>query len=320
MTVYIRKYFWTFNLLTIAFCALLAAKAIGRLVETSIPTAKPRRVSMTQSFNPMMQASATRDVSSILSRNIFCSTCERVAALDPQKNGDEPDGEEPANDEPVKTSLNLKLIATLVSNEDRAWSFAAIQDLSDNKSRLFAIGSKLSGDAVVSDIHERKVMIQNGHRAEYLEMTSEDSERPDNSDSPPSFRPAISSIHRPSLMPGMEDIAKGIRKVGEGRYEIQRSSLNKVISNTTLLARSARIVPSMSNGKPNGFKLYAIRPGSLYSLLGMQNGDTLNAVNGHAINTPDKALEVYTKLRSASHVSISFSRRGKHITHEYTIR
>ncbi len=124
----------------------------------------------------------------------------------------------------------------------------------------------------------------------------------------------------PRAQQGIAEIAKGISKVGEGKYEIRRSALNKVLGNTTLLARSARIVPSVKNGKPNGFKLYAIRPGSLYSLLGMFNGDTISAINGHSITTPDKALEVYTKLRSASHLSISFARRGTPLTHEYTIR
>jgi general secretion pathway protein C len=115
-------------------------------------------------------------------------------------------------------------------------------------------------------------------------------------------------------------LAQGVRKLGDTKWEIQRSALNKVLGNTTLLARSARIVPSVRNGQPNGFKLYAIRPGSIYSLIGMQNGDTIHEINGHQMNTPDKALEVYTKVRNASHLSISFTRRGKPRTHDYTIR
>ena len=103
-------------------------------------------------------------------------------------------------------------------------------------------------------------------------------------------------------------------------WEIKRSTLEKVLSNTTLLARSARIVPSVKNGKPNGFKLYAIRPGSIYDLIGMKNGDTIHAINGHAMTTPDKALEVYTRVRNASHLNISFSRHSQTMTHDYNIR
>ena len=58
----------------------------------------------------------------------------------------------------------------------------------------------------------------------------------------------------------------------------------------------------------------------IFDGLGNALDATINAINGHSITTPDKALEVYTKLRSASHVSINFTRRGTAVTHEYTIR
>lgn len=61
------------------------------------------------------------------------------------------------------------------------------------------------------------------------------------------------------------------------------------------VARAARIVPSVRDGKPHGFKLYAIRPGSIYVVLGLRNGDTITAVNGDDITTPDKALRIYTQ-------------------------
>jgi len=315
MTLFIRKYFWTINLLTIALCALFAAKAVGRLAEAFFPAAKARR---TAAPPPVLEQAMTgpqhRDISQILARNIFCSTCAKVVET---ANKTEGPGE-PASNEPVKTSLNLKLIATLVSDEDKAWSFAAIVDASnDETTGLFAIGSKVPGDAVITDIMERKVMLLNSNRHEYLELASGEEVQPSIEQNMPS---PVVSFKPSSLMPGMEEISKGIRKVSDGKYEIERSALNKVLANTTLLARSARIVPSVRNGKPNGFKLYAIRPGSLYSLLGMFNGDTINAINGHPITTPDKALEVYTKLRNASHVTISFTRRGQTNTSEYTIR
>jgi general secretion pathway protein C len=312
MTIFIRKYFWMLNLVTIALCALLAAKAVGHLVEANLPPAKARRSIPPPQLGQTLVAHGARDITPILSRNIFCSTCEKVVE-GPNPGADTPAGE-PNDDAPVKTTLNLKLIATLISPEDKAWSFAAIVDVSDSKSRLFAIGSKVPGDATVTDILDRRILLLNGNRNEFLDL--------DSGNAPASSAPQPRvSIKRPRRsMPGMEAIAKGIRKVGPGKYEIQRSALNKVLANTTLLARSARIVPSVRNGKPNGFKLYAIRPGSLYGLLGMSNGDTINAINGHPINTPDKALEIYTKLRRASHIAISFTRRGKSNTSDYTIR
>lgn len=115
------------------------------------------------------------------------------------------------------------------------------------------------------------------------------------------------------------DISRSVTRVGPGRYRIKRSGLNKVLGNTMLLARSARIVPSVRNGRPNGFKIYAIRPGSIYALLGFYNGDTITAINGMAITSPDKALAVYSKLRNANKLTIQFNRRGRPMVHRYTI-
>jgi len=82
----------------------------------------------------------------------------------------------------------------------------------------------------------------------------------------------------------------------------------------------ARFVPSVRDGKPNGFKVYAIRPSSLFGKIGMQNGDTIKSINGNEMSTPDQALSLYTKLRSASHLTLSIERRGETVTMDYTIK
>jgi general secretion pathway protein C len=313
MPVFLRKHFWVINLATIALCTLFAARAVGRYVGAILTAPPPPRATMMPPPQ-LEQLMGQREIGGILARNVFCATCEKVT-----ETASKPaEGEtQPNNDAPVKTSLSLKLVATLVSDEDKAWSFAAILDTADSRTRLYAIGSKVPGDAVLTDVLDRRVLLQNNNRNEYLDLEV-GSGGPD-SPASSSGDPVVSL--RPTGMNSLEEeVGKSIRKVGEGKYEVERSALNKVLANTTLLARSARIVPSVRDGQPNGFKLYAIRPGSLYSMLGMFNGDTINAINGNAITTPDKALEIYTKLRNASHLTISFSRQTKSLTHDYTIR
>jgi general secretion pathway protein C len=113
-----------------------------------------------------------------------------------------------------------------------------------------------------------------------------------------------------------------VRRLGEGKYEIERAALQRVLSNTMALASTVRIIPAMTEGRPNGFLVDRIRPGSVVSLIGLRNGDTVHAVNGHSIKSPDDALLVFAQLRRAgpSHMTISFSREGKAITNDYTIR
>ncbi len=317
MTRFLRKNFWLINILTIVLCTFFLASAVNHLVEGSLPAAKAPKNRALGAHKRVPLRPSRRDITTILDRNIFCSTCEKTAEAPLTGTPTEDEGQ-PADNQPVKTSLEIKLIATLVSEDDSAWSYAAIAG-EDDKTLFYAIGSRLPEGATVTDIMDRRVHLLNNNRNEFLELEKGDtrSKKSKSTSSKDKKRPRRGS----SALSKLEDeVSKSVKKIGEGKYEMERAALNKVLSNTTLLARSARIVPAMKDGKPNGFKLYAIRPGSIYSMLGMFNGDTVNAINGHPITSPDKALEVYTKLRTASHLSINFSRRGKPLAHEYTIR
>ncbi len=101
-----------------------------------------------------------------------------------------------------------------------------------------------------------------------------------------------------------------IEKVDDTHYKLPRKTVDAVLSNPMTIAKGARVVPAMRNGQPDGFKLYAIRPVSLFSKLGFQNGDTIHAVNGHELASADDALEVYTKLRDATSLTFDITRRG----------
>ena len=92
----------------------------------------------------------------------------------------------------------------------------------------------------------------------------------------------------------------GVKKIDETTFEIDRSLVDKVLANPTAVARGARVVPSVKNGQPNGFKLYAIRPSSVYAKIGLMNGDTIHAVNGFELTSLDKGLEVYTKVKEST--------------------
>jgi hypothetical protein len=112
----------------------------------------------------------------------------------------------------------------------------------------------------------------------------------------------------------------GIKVIDPTHREITRDLLDRVLANPMAAAKGARVVPAMKNGKPNGFKLYAIRPGSLYSRLGLVNGDTLVSVSGMPLDSADKALEVYTKLRDATTVVLQLERGGKPATLTITFK
>ena len=109
-------------------------------------------------------------------------------------------------------------------------------------------------------------------------------------------------------------IDKGTRKIDDTHYEITRALLDAILANPMEVAKGARVVPSVKNGTPNGLKLYAIRPGSLWAKLGLANGDTLVSVNGQPLVDAEKALDAYTKLRDAKALEVALLRRGQAMT------
>ncbi len=117
----------------------------------------------------------------------------------------------------------------------------------------------------------------------------------------------------------MDMVDQGIRKIGDTDFEVDRTLLDYLLGNPMWVARGARIVPSIRNSKSNGFKLYAIRPSSIYAKIGLMNGDTILSVNGLTLSSPDKAIETYKQVESAKRFTVQLTRRGKPVTIRYTI-
>lgn len=112
----------------------------------------------------------------------------------------------------------------------------------------------------------------------------------------------------------------GIVRTDDTHVQIPRALVDSVLANPMTVAKGARVVPSVKQGVANGFKLYAVRPGSIYAELGFANGDTITAVNGMVLDSMDDALEAYTKLRAATRVEVAIERRGKPIELTITVK
>lgn len=54
--------------------------------------------------------------------------------------------------------------------------------------------------------------------------------------------------------------------------------------------------------------------------MGLRNGNTVHAILGIPLTSPDAALNAYAKIVQARRITITFSRRGKRMTHEYIVR
>ncbi len=310
MDVFLRKYFWSISLAVAALCGLLIGRAALRYFEATVLSSKDlRSLHHRPHATPSTTKSYAKDADEIIKHNLFCSTCapKPETPVDGGTSG-------PSSNDPQRSSLQLELVSTMVVPEDPDWSMAVIKDTSTKEKDpvLYNKGKSIAHTgAIVALVVNRKVYFHHSGRLEFIDMDGKDPPPPEKKpDAPP-----------PAAGPAPEagEFDKSINCQGAA-CTIERALVDKLLSNTSALASAARFVPSVKEGKPNGFKVYAIRPNSLFAKIGLQNGDTIKGINGFEMTSPDKALEVYTKLRSASHLGVQLDRRGETVTLDYTIK
>ncbi len=74
-----------------------------------------------------------------------------------------------------------------------------------------------------------------------------------------------------------------------------------------------------SDGEVGGFKLIAIKPGSVYEKLGLKRDDIIKGVNGELVDSAQKAMELYQTLKSSDEIQLEIGRNGKTKTFSYTL-
>jgi general secretion pathway protein C len=301
-----RKYLWAVDLGVVALCATFLAMAASGAVESKLASLPaPARIAPVKPVKVDTKAAFNKDPKAILKRNMFCSTCPPIL-----------DEDAVAEDltltvEETKTALPLALMAIMYAPPPNGikWSIAVMRDTEAKIMGAYPVGGKIHG-ATVTGILETRVYLDNAGKAEYIDLFELPAPPPQ----------AASAVSNKETDPFAADLAKGIKKLGEHNYELQRGTLESVLGNMNLLSRSARIVPEMKDGKAAGFRLFAVRPDGPFAMIGMQNGDIISSINGLEITSPEKALEVYAKLKSASHLSLGMERNSQKITKEYNIR
>jgi general secretion pathway protein C len=114
--------------------------------------------------------------------------------------------------------------------------------------------------------------------------------------------------------------ASGVAESGENRFVVDQRELNNALENMNQLLTQARMVPFFNAGKAEGFRIFAIRPNSLFEKIGLRDGDVLQRVNGNELTDPARAFELFEQLKDEKAVSVDLLRNGAKQTLSYEIR
>ncbi len=310
MERFFKRYLWTLNVAVVAIAGVLVARTVsalvaGRLVEppSTTPAAGARHHVTTPVAASTVDAKALADLFGVTLPDADAAKKQAAAQAALPPPGTE-----------VPTTLNATLVATIEASPDE-YSLAVITDNSTRDTGVYGVGDTLMSTATLVKVERRRVLVNNNGRTEVLSMDADEEGK-----SPVAGnQPRIHQVNAFERQNPSNDGGGGIRQTDANHYVVAQSTIEHTLSNLNDIATQARIVPAFKNGVAEGFKLFSIRPGSLYAKIGIQNGDVIQRINGFEINSPDKALEVYQKLRDARRVEIQLDRRGQTVTKTYNI-
>lgn len=109
-----------------------------------------------------------------------------------------------------------------------------------------------------------------------------------------------------------------VRQVNPTTFVVPRATFEAWTADPAQVTAGGRAIPVVDAGEQGGFRLYAIRRGSVYAALGLEDGDVLRAINGTQLASGDQALELIA--RSTAQITLDLLRRGRPMILNYLIK
>lgn len=343
METLFKRYFWAIQLAVAVLAALLIGAGLSRLVFAKLAPygiAVPDEGMKISGDRKAQEKPPVGSISEVgfaqpetpetvdLCEDVECDDGE-VCNPDTGQCEDESESEEEIDDPDAgpcyDTELKINLAGTMVS-PDEEWSVAVMHDPEAKKTVFARVGDKILSQAEVTAIGRNRVMIvRDGQieclRPESVRQAAKDRPKP----KPRKVGGASASKGNDSKDVDTSDLNKladsAVKNRGNNQYEIQQSALDAVLKDQQKLREQApTVAPFYRDGKPSGFRLNGVRSDSIFSSLGIRNGDVITTVNGETIDSPQRAMQLYEGLSQRGTVKMTVERGGRPVTITYDIK
>lgn len=301
----------------IAIVAWLNASAVAALVEGTVSANMPLPVAPSVAANAKAIAGLsprTAAADAIVDHNPFDHAS--VSLRPPGPGPDAPLRELDTDPRTAPLCEGVRPLV-LVGAEDQTVAFASLEI--DGKRVLRKRGGD-AGDKRVAYVGRDRVWLE-GRNGLCQALLFGDHAAPPRKDGNDGKDGIIAADPKPGGQTPLEaEVGKQIAKVGPNDYVIERSAVDRILEAQAELMKQ-RIVQDKEGDRVVGMKVFGIKAGSVLSMLGIENGDRLETLNGFEMSNPEKMLEAYARLRSgADKLQIHLTRNGKPINVDYTIR
>ncbi len=192
----------------------------------------------------------------------------------------------------------LTLVGTV--SGPQKYGYAIFVDKNNNQ-EVFKIGEAVHDMGVLQRVEKDKVVLLTGGRTREVLIID-------------AVAPAESGSSKGG--PG----APFARNTSAGSYIVDKSTLQQALDRPGQIMTDARLLPSLVDGKQQGFSISEIKPNGIYQSLGLQNGDVLLRINDFNISSTETALQALMALKGMDRVNLDIIRSGSKTTMTYMIR
>ena len=303
------KYRWVFNFLVVALVSYFLWSSVENVWKSrSAPNAvsEPERIKLTT--EPASTVRPLEAYNIIAERNLFGS----FKAEDKT-----PKEEESLEGIPVAVNdLNLKLVGTVVADEPEM-NLAIITNIGTHEQQSYREGDRI-GEVLVKKIVRENVIISRGRGDELLTIQyEEDGSTPRTTktqnrrrvEKTPFGRGLPGSGRIPSKK--MSEREPMLRRVPGGPVRLKRAEVESSFADINKLMEEVSISPYVVENQPRGFQIDSIKPGNVFSKMGLRNGDVIKSVNDEAITSPEEAQKFYHSLTEGGEISVEIQRGGR---------
>jgi general secretion pathway protein C len=308
------KYSTAVNLLIVTLIAYFLADGINTYVAGKF-MAGTVKAEVSVDAGEAARAPFTPDIDAIARRDLFGS----VAPVQPADGGTAagPGGM-------TVTDLRLDLVGIYYFGLGDPHNIATITKIRDQETALFMAGSTVTEDAVLAEIQWDRVVLLRTSTGAREELRLDDNAPVTSPDQPAGGDALAVNRGRPGAAVNID--FSSIEMVRTNQYVIPKELLEQILQpeNMNAILQQAKTIPTKKQEGDkeviDGFRIYRIRPGSLYQRLGLQNGDVIKSVNNQKLDNYEAAMGLWTNLKNQQSFSLEVERQGTSQEYVYEVK